>query len=142
MSNTKSRQALRAAQTGFSMIEVMVSILIFAFGVLGLVGLQVQATRISEDADDRNRASLMANELVSEMWAAQSVTVDTTSWSKRVSDEANGGLHNGAGTVTTSTDTAGAVTATIEITWTTIARGADGPSGRYVTQVVLPGVSS
>lgn len=123
------------------MIEVMVSILIFAFGVLGLVGLQVQATRISEDSEDRNRAALMANELVAKMWAAQSVTVDKSSWDKRVADEANGGLHNGAGTVTTSTD-AGAVTATIEITWTTIARGADGSKGRYVTQVVLPGVSS
>ncbi len=59
----------RCRQAGVSMIEFLVSILIFAFGMLGLVGLQSktlsygqislyrsQATALSDDIFDRMRA--------------------------------------------------------------------------------------
>jgi type IV pilus assembly protein PilV len=53
-----------------ALIEALVSILIFSFGVLGLIGLQASAINFSVDAEDRNRAALFANEIASSMWLA------------------------------------------------------------------------
>ncbi|MDE2402938.1 MAG: pilus assembly protein PilV [Burkholderiales bacterium] len=56
-------------QTGFMLIEVMISVLIFALGVLALVGLQAAMTRAQTDAKVRADASNLAGELVGMMWA-------------------------------------------------------------------------
>ncbi len=62
MNNPRSRLA------GMTLIEVMVATLIFSLGVLGLVAMQAKATSLSRDAEDRNRAALLANEGVSMLW--------------------------------------------------------------------------
>lgn len=126
-------------QQGFSLIEVLVSILIFSLGVLGLVGLQAQATRYSIEAAERSRAALMANDLVAAMWGAQSTTVPTATlnaWTARLQDDKTSGLPSATRTIS-APDAAGTVTITIN--WTSVARGASGPSSKYVTQVTLPG---
>ena len=46
-----------------ALIEVLVSILIFSFGVLGLIGLEASAINYSVDAEDRSRAALFASEI-------------------------------------------------------------------------------
>jgi type IV pilus assembly protein PilV len=51
------------------LLEVLVAILIFAVGILGLVGLQANAVRQSGMAKYRADASLLANELVGQMWS-------------------------------------------------------------------------
>jgi type IV pilus assembly protein PilV len=56
------------AQRGVTLIEVMIAILIFAIGVLGLVGLQARAVQHSSQAKYRADASLLANELIGQMW--------------------------------------------------------------------------
>ncbi len=56
-------------QGGFMLLEVLVAILIFAVGILGLVGLQANAVQQSGMAKYRADASLLANELVGQMWA-------------------------------------------------------------------------
>jgi type IV pilus assembly protein PilV len=55
-------------QSGIALIEALVGILIFAFGVLGLVGLQASMTSAQSSAKFRGDASNLANELIGVMW--------------------------------------------------------------------------
>jgi type IV pilus assembly protein PilV len=57
-----------ARQHGFTLIEALVAILVFSIGVLALVGLQATAVSQSSQAKYRADASLLANELVGQMW--------------------------------------------------------------------------
>ena len=122
-------------QRGVTLIEVMVALLLFSAGLLGLVSLQARATQYSIGAEDSNRAALLANEIAATMWTQGSVVVDEdvlAAWDARVADAAGGGLPNGEGTVAV----AGAV-ATVTVTWRPV--GALNDAGhRYQTQVVMP----
>lgn len=51
------------------MLEAMIGILVFSFGVLGLVGLQAQSIRHVNDAQFRGEAVYLAQSLLSKMWA-------------------------------------------------------------------------
>lgn len=133
---------LRKPQSGMTLIEVLVSILIFSFGILGMVGLLARASQFSIDAEDRNRASLLANEIASAMWTAGSVTnvpeAVLTAWAARVSDPQAGGLVNGTSNISFEGTGSGTV-ATIEVQWRHPGRkaGEQGSTNRYVTQVVI-----
>lgn len=59
---------LNKTQAGFSMIEVLVAILIFAFGVLGMVGIQASSVRYQTDAKFRGDASVIAEDAVARIW--------------------------------------------------------------------------
>ena len=121
-----------------SLVEVLVSLVVFSIGVLGVVGLQARAVQYSVDAEDRNRAALLVNDIVSQMWLQQTVSLDKptiTAWQTRVRDAAVSGLPNAAATIGEA-DANGVVSVTI--TWRSPSkRTADGDS-RYTTQVVLP----
>ncbi len=135
----------KPAQSGVMLLEVLVSILIFSFGILGMVGMHARAAQFSTNAEDRNRASLLANEIASAMWVAGSTTLTAAtieSWQTRVSTAAAEvladnslatpvGLPGGSGSVTVD----GAGVATILITWRATFDTAD---NRFVTQVVVP----
>jgi len=56
--------------SGFMMLEVLVALLVFALGVLGLVGLQATAVKQSGEAKYRSDAALLANELIGNAWAS------------------------------------------------------------------------
>ena len=117
------------------MIEVLVVIVLFSFGLIGMVGLQTKAVQGSVSAEDSSRAALLANEVASAMWGARTVNLpsgDITSWNARVADAAANGLPNGQGTVVV----AGSV-ATVTVTW----RAPHEPAGtvhNYTTQVQIP----
>jgi len=64
----------RAGQSGFSLIEAMVAILIFSIGVLAMIALQVTSVRQSTNAKYRSEAALLANRLIGEMWVTDRVT--------------------------------------------------------------------
>ncbi|MBS0309613.1 MAG: hypothetical protein JSS58_11685 [Proteobacteria bacterium] len=57
-------------QNGSMLLEALIGILIFSFGVLGLVGLQTSSVKQSGDAKYRTDASMLANSLVSKMWVS------------------------------------------------------------------------
>jgi type IV pilus assembly protein PilV len=65
---SRLNQSQRGAQAGFMLLEVLVAILIFAIGVLSLVGLQVASVKDSSQSRYRSDATLLANELVGRMW--------------------------------------------------------------------------
>ncbi|HEY1460921.1 MAG TPA: type IV pilus modification protein PilV [Casimicrobiaceae bacterium] len=56
------------AQAGAYLLEALIAILIFSFGVLGIVGLQAQALRFTNDSEYRAEAVYLANSLISQMW--------------------------------------------------------------------------
>lgn len=59
----------RRLQAGMSMIEVLVSLTIVAFGVLGLLGLQARALSFQRDSFDRRTAAEMVAQLAERMRA-------------------------------------------------------------------------
>lgn len=58
---TRSR---RTRQSGFSMIEVMISLLILLFGLLGLVGLMATSQRAETESYQRAQALLLLQDMV------------------------------------------------------------------------------
>ena len=63
---TTSRVHLR--QGGFSLIEGLVAILIFSLGILALISMQATSIQQSSGAKYRTEASLLANQLIGQMW--------------------------------------------------------------------------
>lgn len=61
----------RHKSAGFSMIEVLVSLLIIVVGVLGMVGLQSKAIPYTQDSVQRNTAMMLASDLLELMRASQ-----------------------------------------------------------------------
>lgn len=126
----------RRRQSGITLIEVMVGVLLFSFGLLGLVALQARATQYSVDAEDSNRAALLASDIAATMETSRTLELPAgvvTAWSGRVADPAAGGLPNGVGAVTVD-----AGVATVLVTWKPPGAPEAAPDHRYQTQVVLP----
>jgi type IV pilus assembly protein PilV len=59
----------RKQQTGAYLLEALIGILIFALGVLGIVGLQAASLRTMTDSAMRAEAVFAANQLLGQMWA-------------------------------------------------------------------------
>ena len=122
------------------LIEVLVALLIFSLGMLGMVGMQAMAAKYSVDAEDRGRAALMANEIVSQMWMAKTLSLPTATvnaWTARLQDAQTSGLPNATGAITSAT-VDGVLVATVTITWHSPARKASDPDATYITQVSMP----
>jgi len=120
---------------GISLIEVLVVIVLFSFGLLGLVALQARAVQTSIGAQDSNRAALLANELVTQMWGRNTVNLPAaavTAWNTRIANATSGGLPNGAGTVVIAGNVA-----TVTVTWRPPHEDAS-REYRYVTEVLIP----
>lgn len=56
-------------QQGVMLLEALIGILIFSVGILGLVGLQAVSINAVSDAKYRADAALLANQIISQMWA-------------------------------------------------------------------------
>jgi type IV pilus assembly protein PilV len=60
-------------QRGASLLEVLIALLIFSFGVLGIVGLQANMNIRSTEAKQRAEAALLADEIIGRMWVAPAI---------------------------------------------------------------------
>jgi len=69
MRNQRHPRPRRPAQRGAALIEALIGILIFAFGIIGMVGLQVAMTRAQGAAKVRADASYLASQVIGTMWA-------------------------------------------------------------------------
>jgi type IV pilus assembly protein PilV len=67
-------QLMHARQAGFTLTEVLVALLIFAFGMLGVAGLQMKAMVGMDSAQFRSVASLKAGELAERIRANPGAT--------------------------------------------------------------------
>lgn len=72
MSRPSSRS--RRSQGGFTLIEVLVSVLVFSVGILAVVGLQGTAIKLSTDARQRAEATFLADQLLARMLIADPAT--------------------------------------------------------------------
>jgi type IV pilus assembly protein PilV len=61
-------------QAGSMLLEAFIAILIFSMGILAIVGMQASAIKTSADAKYRSEASLLANELIGQMWVSNRTT--------------------------------------------------------------------
>ena len=122
---------------GVVLIEVMIAMLIFMFGVLGLVGLQASVTRATSDSKFRADASYLASEMMGRLWSdlTNVASYDSSKcastevckdWQSKVASS----LPNGTGAVTI--DTASGL-ATLVITWT----GPDRQTHSYTTYTTI-----
>jgi type IV pilus assembly protein PilV len=67
---------IRTGQKGGYLLEALVAILIFAFGILGLVGVVAGSIRATNDARYRAEAANLASAVVGEMWATAAADLD------------------------------------------------------------------
>lgn len=123
-----SRTPAARRQRGVALVEALVGILIFAFGIIGLVGLQVAMTRAQGSAKYRADAAYLSSQVLGVMWAdranlAQYNTdggcgayAPCSDWVQKVES----GLP--AGTVEISTTAATGVVS-MTVTWSTSAEG-------------------
>lgn len=65
-------------QSGVMLLEVLIAILIFSVGLLGIVGLQGTAIQQVTDARFRTDAALLANQLIAQMWVTDRTVATLT----------------------------------------------------------------
>lgn len=66
----RSRAAKRrSSSTGVALIEVLIALLLFAIGILGVVGLQASMLHAQTDSKVRADAANLVDELTALMWA-------------------------------------------------------------------------
>jgi type IV pilus assembly protein PilV len=136
-------------QSGVMLLEALIAILIFAVGILGIVGLQATAIKQGTDARYRSDAAMLANQLLGEMWLGDR-TVATLqnnyntgnpkylTWSLGIS---NANLLPGtiAYPPTVAVDANGVVT--IQINWLAPSEPANAAPHRYVTVAQIKDVT-
>ena len=68
MPNNSPHNTHNARQTGLSLVEVMVSLVIFSVAILGLIALQAISIDASGDSRSRLEATFYTNEILAQMW--------------------------------------------------------------------------
>ena len=63
-------------QSGSYLLEGLIAILIFSFGILGLIGLLGSSIRITNDARYRTEAANLAGAMIAEMWTMTAAEMD------------------------------------------------------------------
>jgi type IV pilus assembly protein PilV len=136
MSRQISSSERGRAAAGFTLIEVLLALVLFSVGILGMIALQGRATDFTTSAENSARAAKWANELATQMLAQQTVNTSTlgtvyTTWQSDVQAD----LPTGSGVATLD---ASGDTATITITWKdTQKQNNVQHSGKYITKVVV-----
>ena len=67
----------RRSSQGFVLIEVLVALLIFALGMLGLLGFQANAAKLTTESQFRTDAASIVDELFGEMRVADPTKIAT-----------------------------------------------------------------
>jgi len=64
-------------QSGSYLLEALIAILIFAFGVLGLIGLLGSSIRVTNEARFRSEAANLASAMIADMWGRTAANIDS-----------------------------------------------------------------
>lgn len=65
----KSTSLRRRNHSGFTLIEVLVTVVVVSIGLLGLAGLQINGLRASVSSEARSKATLVASDIIERMRA-------------------------------------------------------------------------
>lgn len=104
-------QRIAKKQGGVVLLEGLIAITIFAFGVLALVGMQASTARAASDAKYRVDASFLISQKIGEIWADRN---NPDTYVK--TDEAVSSLPNGKYSVAIS-GSAPDLTVTVTVSW-------------------------
>jgi type IV pilus assembly protein PilV len=63
-----SMKKMQGKQRGSFVLEALIAILLFAIGILAIVGLQAASIRNTAGSKYRTDASLLANQIIGQMW--------------------------------------------------------------------------
>lgn len=142
MAATRPRPA-RLRQQGFTIIEVLVSLLIFAIGMLGIAGLYAQAARAATGAEFRTTAALLASDLVARMWMSDRTT---TTLQASFGDKAGGSGYTSWKAAVASSGLPGVADYPPTVDITAVAGGGSSPVSSSMATITLywkgPGDSS
>ena len=122
---------------GIALIEVLVALLIFMLGVLGLIGMQSTLTKAQSDSKIRADAANLASEVVGRMWTdinnltgyegdTSCTAASCTEWRSKI-----GQILPGGGAVIAVDEGTGDVSVTV--TWTV----PGGETHKFVTQTTI-----
>ncbi|MFT3847782.1 MAG: type IV pilus modification protein PilV [Propionivibrio sp.] len=64
-------------ETGSVLLEAMVAVVVFSFGLLALISMQSAAVRSTTDAKYRADASFLANQIIGQMWGVDVNTAES-----------------------------------------------------------------
>jgi type IV pilus assembly protein PilV len=87
-SNIRATMSAFRSQAGVTMIELLVSILLFAFGMLGLVGMQSKAVGYGQFSLLRSQASALSDDVFDRM-RADRANAKLGSWNTELTDTAS-----------------------------------------------------
>lgn len=66
---TFRKQRRLPADRGFVLLECLIAILVFSFGVLSIMSLQANSIAVVRDSKFRSDAGLLANQIIGRMWS-------------------------------------------------------------------------
>lgn len=69
---TKARTN-HSCERGIALIEALVALFVFSIGILAVIGMQAASVRASADAKYRANATVLADQILGQMWADQGV---------------------------------------------------------------------
>lgn len=69
--HAKTYVTFKGKQSGIALVEALIAILLFSFGILALVGLQALMQKNVTQSKLRGEASYLANQLIGQMWVDQ-----------------------------------------------------------------------
>lgn len=132
-------------QQGSMLLEALVAILIFSLGIIAIVGLQATSIKLSTDAKHRFEASMLANQLIGQMWVSDR-TASTlkanfdsgqtggnyTTWLANVQSTLPGVAGSYLPSVTVSDDPATQGQVTITLYWKMPGEHASAPPHQYI----------
>ena len=86
-------------QRGVTLLESLIALLLFSFGILGLIGMQAMAARTTADSQYRTEATKFADRLINQMRVEDTLTLSAeystggtkwNAWLADVQDAASG----------------------------------------------------
>lgn len=86
---------------GIVVLEVLIAVLVFSIGILGLINMQANAIKQAGDAKLRSEASYLAGQIISQMWVDRS---NLASYSHMATTDGNCDFSGTAGTSTNVTN--------------------------------------
>lgn len=72
-----STHARCSSERGFALLEVLISVLLFSIGILGIVGIVGTSMRVSNDARYRAEAVNLADSIVADIWNTAPAQLDS-----------------------------------------------------------------
>lgn len=128
-------------QYGFMLLEALIAIAIFSFGVLAIVGLQAISIKQVNEAKYRTQASFLANEVIGQLWAERSAVVvgyqAPPTWVARVA----GALPSGDGNIVVSANQTIKASTQYVVTVTVSWQSPGGDAHKYVSVAQINGAS-